>query len=101
VAPDATVTITPDHELDLASAPHLSIQVIDSLERGDRKLVLDFARVRLIDSAGIGVLLSAQRRVQAAGGELVVANASAHVRRVFDLTGVGRALQLRDDPGVG
>lgn len=92
--PDGPRKITPDPELDLTSAPHLGAQVLDALTQGDRRLVLDFADVRLIDSAGIGVLLSAERRVRAAGGELVVANASDEVRRVFALTGVSRALTL-------
>jgi anti-anti-sigma factor len=90
----ATCVITPDAELDIASAPQLGAQVVDSLSRGERNFVLDFAGVRIIDSAGIGVLLSAHRRVLAAGGQLVVTNPSAHVRRVFELTGVGRALRL-------
>ena len=86
--------LTPPPELDLASAPQLGADVLEAINRGHRSLVLDFADVRLVDSAGIGVLLSAERRVRAAGGELVVANASDHVRRVFELTGVARALKL-------
>jgi anti-sigma B factor antagonist len=94
MATDGTRTITPAQDLDIASAPHLGTQVIDSLSDGDFNLILDFSDVRMIDSAGIGVLLSSQRRVHAAGGELVVANASAHVRKVFALTGVERALTI-------
>jgi anti-sigma B factor antagonist len=86
--------ITPPAELDIASAPQLGAAILASLDDGSRRLVLDLAGVRLIDSAGIGALLSAQRRIQAAGGELVVINPSAHVLRVFELTGVGRALSL-------
>jgi anti-anti-sigma factor len=94
VTADGACVITPAEELDIASAPQLGTQVLDSLSRGERNLVLDFSAVRLIDSAGIGVLLSSQRRVHAAGGALVVANASEHVRRVFEATGVGRKLSL-------
>jgi anti-anti-sigma factor len=86
--------ITPGPELDIATAPHLGAQVIDLLTQGDRRLVLDFAHVRLIDSAGIGVLLSSHRRVTAVGGEMVVVNASDHVRHVFEVTGVARALTV-------
>jgi anti-anti-sigma factor len=89
-----TRTITPAADLDLASATQLGAQVVDSLSDGVCNLVVDFADVRMIDSAGIGVLLSANRRVSAAGGELVVTNTSPHVRKVFALTGVDRALTL-------
>ena len=94
VTPKVARRIRPAPELDMVSAPQLGAQVIDRLDRGDRHLVLDFADVRLIDSAGIGVLLSCQRRVSAAGGQMVVVNASEHVQRVFEVTGVARALTL-------
>jgi stage II sporulation protein AA (anti-sigma F factor antagonist) len=92
--PSDTDVITPAPELDMANAPHLGSQILEALGRDKRTLILDFECVRMIDSAGIGVLLSSHRRVKAAGGELIVANASAHVRRVFELTGVGRSLRL-------
>lgn len=91
---DQPRVITPAPELDLASAPQLGAQVIESLARHECNLVLDFSEVRMVDSAGIGVLLSVQRRVRAVGGQLVVRNPSEHVRRVFALTGVDRRLQL-------
>ena len=88
------LVITPPAELDIASAPHLGAEGLERLDQGHTHLVLDFAGVRLVDSAGIGVLLSAQRRVAVAGGEIVVKNASGHVRRVFALTGVDRSLSV-------
>lgn len=91
---DADFVIRPAAELDIATAPHLGAEVVELLMRGERRLVFDFSGVQLVDSAGIGVLLSADRRVRAAGGEMVVANASDHVRRVFEATGVGRLLRL-------
>jgi len=94
VALDTAHVLTPPPELDISSAPYLGAAILDSLLRGERKLVLDFAGVQLVDSAGIGVLLSAERRVRSAGGELVVANVSDHVRDVFELTGVARSLTL-------
>jgi anti-sigma B factor antagonist len=78
----------------MATAPQLGTEVLDCLARGHRHVIVDLAGVRLVDSAGIGVLLSLERRVRAAGGEFVLTNASAHVRRVFALTGVDRSLRV-------
>jgi anti-sigma B factor antagonist len=89
-----TRTITPAADLDMASATQLGAAVVDSITDGACHLIVDFADVRMIDSAGIGVLLSAQRRIHAAGGDLVVTNPSDHVRRVFALTGVDRELTI-------
>jgi anti-sigma B factor antagonist len=87
--------IVPASELDMASAPHLGTQLFDSIAAGHGEVVVDLSDVRLIDSAGIGVLLSAQRRAQAAGTGLVLANPSEHVLRVLSLTGVERRLTVR------
>ena len=94
---DARV-ISPAAELDLATAPHLGAEVIEQLARGERRLVLDLTGVRLIDSAGIGVLLSIQRRVLQSGGELTLAQPSDHVRHVLALTGVDRTLKVETAP---
>jgi anti-sigma B factor antagonist/stage II sporulation protein AA (anti-sigma F factor antagonist) len=93
-ASDASRPITPAPDLDIASAPQLGAEVLDHLGRGNRDLVLDFAGVRMVDSAAIGILLSANRRVRAAGGRMTVVNASEHVLHVFELTGVGKALSV-------
>jgi anti-anti-sigma factor len=94
MANSQTRTITPAAELDMASATQLGAAVVESITGGACHLIVDFADVRMIDSAGIGVLLSAQRRIHAVGGDLVVTNPSDHVRRVFALTGVDRELTI-------
>lgn len=91
---EGTHVIQPATELDMASAPRLGAEVIASLARDERNLVVDLSDVTLVDSAGIGVLLSVDRRVRAAGGELLLANASEHVRHVFAITGVDRTLRF-------
>lgn len=93
-ASDQPAVITPANAVDVTTAPYLGAQVLEQLDQGARAFVLDFGCVHLIDSAGIGVLLSVQRRIQAAGGDLVVANVSDHVRHVLDLTGVSRSLPI-------
>lgn len=87
--------IVPSSELDMAAAPRLGTRVIESLDSGERRVILDMTGVRLIDSAGIGVLLSAHKRAQACGGQLILRGSSKHVRQVLALTGVERALTLQ------
>jgi anti-sigma B factor antagonist len=91
---DGTRVVTPAAELDMGSAATLGSQVLDCLADGVRHVVIDMADVRLIDSAAIGVLLSAQRLARSSGRDLVVANPSTHLRRVFALTGVERKLNV-------
>jgi anti-sigma B factor antagonist len=74
----------------------LARRVETLLEGGERRLVLDLARLSEIDAAGVGELVEAFNRTSAAGGVLRIAHASRRVRTLLDLTGVSKL--LREDP---
>ena len=57
-------------------------------------LLLDLGGTTLIDSSGIGVLVTAHRRAQEAGGRFALAGASANVGRVFELTRTNKLLEI-------
>ena len=52
------------------------------------KVVLDFADLEYLSSAGLRVLVATQKRVTAAEGALRIVNASDDIREVFDITGL-------------
>ena len=52
------------------------------------KVVLDFADLEYLSSAGLRVLVATQKRVTAAEGPLRIVNASDDIREVFDITGL-------------
>ena len=56
------------------------ITEINVLLDGYSQLVLDFDRVRFIDSSGIGTLLFAQRKLASVGGSLGVCNIRENLR---------------------
>jgi anti-sigma B factor antagonist len=47
-----------------------------------------------VDSTGIGVLLSAQRRLQARGGSLIVVCSDPLILRVFEITSLTKVLNV-------
>jgi stage II sporulation protein AA (anti-sigma F factor antagonist) len=75
-------------ELDIGAAPQLKLAVADLMGVGVRHVVVDLSDTGFLDSAGLGVLLWASRRLHAAGGDLAVANPIDRVRRTFELTGL-------------
>ena len=60
--------------------------VLQELEKGERKFVVDFARTGYIDSAGLGVLISISKQIRAEGGELTLTNLNDDLRSLFHLT---------------
>jgi anti-anti-sigma factor len=76
-------------ELDMGAAFKLE-SAFDALTGGGavRSVALDLAAVTLVDSAGIGALLSIRERAADLGIELALTRVSDPVRRIFDVTGV-------------
>lgn len=81
-------------ELDLASVPAARQAVFEGLQRGRGRLVLDLTDLAFVDSAGLGVLLGALRRVNEKGGELRVVRPGPGPRRAFAVTGLDALLPL-------
>ena len=76
------LTLAPVGRVDTITAPDLEAAVVTD---GIDELVFDLAQVDYISSAGLRVLLSAQKRM--AGKSMKIANAKPAVKEVFDITG--------------
>lgn len=71
--------------LDTTTAPQLESELRSSID-GIDELLLDFASLEYISSAGLRVLLSAQK-VMNRQGSMVIRNVSEDVMDVFNVTG--------------
>ena len=78
-----TVTIT--GRLDTTTAPQLEAEFKQSLG-GVAKLVLDFAGLGYLSSAGLRVLLAAQKTMNKQG-EMVIKNVNETINEIFEVTG--------------
>ena len=76
--------------LDAASAPQARAFLVEV--QGICRL--DFTRLDYIASAGLGILIAAQRRLRDGGGGLVLAGLSPHLREVLDLAGFGGVFEF-------
>ena len=50
-------------------------------------VVVDFAELEYISSAGLSVLLATQKRLKSQGQELVLKNLNRHIREIFRYAG--------------
>jgi anti-anti-sigma factor len=83
--------------LDAAAVPALRERLIGLLRPGMRLLVLDLSRVPSCDSAGLAVLIGAQRRARLFGIVLRLAAPSPPVAKLLRLTGLDRSLIICPD----
>ena len=79
------LTVAVEGRLDTLTSPRLEETLKQELD-GVEKLILDFAELYYISSAGLRVLLSAMQRMEQQG-EMVVRNVSSDVMDVLEVTG--------------
>jgi len=80
------VVVTVDGQLIVGNRQELKQQVIDALEGGARKFVVDFTRTGYIDSSGLGVLVSLSKKIREHGGDLRLAGLNEDLQTLFELT---------------
>ena len=90
---DTTLTVVISGNIDTVTAPELDSQLQENLS-GIKDLVLDFAAVDYISSAGLRVLLMANQQMEDVDGNMSVKNVNEDVRDVFEMTGFDSLLNL-------
>ena len=88
----AHLTVTLAGHLDAVSAPELETGLLASLD-GVTELLIDLEKLEYISSAGLRVLLSAQK-IMKRQGEMKVAHVNETVREIFDVTGFTDILSI-------
>jgi len=83
---DDVAIINVEGQLIVGNRQELKQKVLEELERGARKFLIDFAGTGYIDSSGLGVLVSLSKKIREQGGELRLANLNEDLRTLFELT---------------
>ena len=86
VVKDDVTLIEVGGQLIVGNRQLLKEQVLDQLERGDRKFILDFSKTDYIDSSGLGVLVTLSKKIREQGGQLSLVGLSEDLRTLFELT---------------
>ena len=79
-------------KLDAVSAADFEKAVGQLIAAGRTRLVVDFARLSYISSAGLRVLLTTAKQLKPLGGSVVFACLQDNVRDVFEMTGFSSIL---------
>jgi anti-sigma B factor antagonist len=85
VASGVTVVVV-EGQLIVANRQELKQLMQESVDRGDRKFLLDFTNTAYVDSSGLGALVSISKKVREVGGDLRLAGLNEDLRSLFELT---------------
>jgi anti-sigma B factor antagonist len=88
-----TAEIVVAGELDLATAPRLKWSLVDSLNAGRNRLLVNLSEVTFIDSTALSVLVGVHRKL----GEhehMAVVCTNSNVLRIFEVAGLKVAFEI-------
>ncbi len=65
-----------------------------------KKVILDFKRVKFMDSAGIGLVLGRYKQAESFGGKLEIKNVNEKLKKIFEMSGVLKIIEMSDDKNI-
>ena len=86
------LTIEIEGRVDTITSPELDQMINDSAKNAE-SLVLDFANVEYISSAGLRVLLKAHKAMSKKSG-MTIKNAGEDIQEIFEITGFTDILNI-------
>lgn len=94
--PGGVLLIEVDGQLIVGNRQELKQRVLDALEAGDRKFLIDFTKTGYIDSSGLGVLVSLSKKIRDEGGDLRLAGLNEDLKTLFELTKLDTLFAITD-----
>ena len=88
----SSLNIALEGRLDTMTSPQLEETLKDSLD-GVTSLIMDFEKLEYISSAGLRVLLSAQK-IMNKQGHMVIRNVNDDIMEIFEVTGFSDILTI-------
>jgi anti-anti-sigma factor len=86
------LTVTLEGRLDSNSAPQLDVELKTNLE-DIKELVLDFAELVYLSSAGLRVILAAQKQMNKQG-KMVIVKVNETIMDIFEISGFTEILTI-------
>ena len=93
---NGVLVVDVDGQLVVSNRQELKQKVLDELEGGERKFLIDFEKTGYIDSSGLGVLVSLSKKIREQGGELRLVSLNDDLKTLFELTKLDTLFQITD-----
>jgi anti-sigma B factor antagonist len=83
-----------DERIDAHNSGELKQYLLQMVESGEKRIIVDLGYVRFIDSSGLGALLSGNKNILAKSGTLALTNIQQQVLAMFELTRLNRVFDI-------
>ncbi len=84
-------------DLDATNVETVVEKVFNLLNEGFLNIVADFAKLRYVNSTGLGILLHFSKSAKEKGGSFKIANVNENVYEIIEIIGATSLLEIYDD----
>ena len=81
-------------EVDVYTAPKLKSRLVDLVDQGKFKIVVDLEEVDFMDSSGLGVLVGGLKRVRSHEGAIALICTQENILKIFRITGLVKVFPI-------
>ena len=93
---DGVTLVDVEGQLIVGNRQALKQRVLEELDVGKRRFVIDFSETRYIDSSGLGVLVGLSKKIREQEGELRLSGLNRDLRTLFELTKLDTLFTIAD-----
>ena len=85
--------------LDSNTAQGLEDELFRAISDGSKKIIVDFENLDYISSAGLRILLKANRALLREDGRVILCSMQSYIREIFKTTGIDNFVPILDTIG--
>ena len=89
--------IAADGGIDRQTSKEFVDRILELIEGGVTKIIIDCTKLTYISSWGLGVLLRLHKRAKSAGGEVKIANVHSRIVELLNLTHLNKVFGIYPD----
>jgi len=98
---DRLLKVEITEEIDQHTADKIRRRIDNEIERFiPRKVVFDFGSITFMDSSGIGMVIGRYKLTKMLGGTFEIINVNKSIKKIFDMSGVTRIINVREKKNV-
>jgi len=91
---DETHVIELGGEIDLYTAPEFKERMVELIDAGKKRIVVDLSTATFIDSTTLGVLVGGVKRLRPKGGAMALVCSDQNITKIFEITGLDRVFAI-------
>ncbi|HWH43590.1 MAG TPA: STAS domain-containing protein [Thermoleophilaceae bacterium] len=81
-------------EVDLYTAPEFKERMVQVIDGGTKRVVVDLSKATFIDSTTLGVLVGGVKRLRPVGGQMLLVCSDQNILKIFEITGLDRVFPI-------